>query len=153
MTHPEPEPSCVVRGMMSDGGPVRMVTRNLSLSAEGQTSEAPRADHPSALDLMVAALVADLLAGLRRQAAGAGVTLHDAELSVSARLDNPLVALGVVGESGTAALRSIRGSLYVSSDAGAEALGALWERALERAPIHATLRRCADLRIELKPVS
>jgi hypothetical protein len=146
------EPSCVVRGLSTAGGQVRLVTRNLGLTAEGQTSLAPEATHPSALDLLVAALVADLLAGLHREAARAGVTLHDAELNVSAYLDNPLVALGVVGERGSAALAAIHGSLYVSSDARAEALRVLWQQVLERAPVHSTLGRCADVRIDLKPV-
>jgi hypothetical protein len=152
VTFPEREPSCVVRGLSGAGGQVRLVTRNLSLAAEGQTSLAREAAHPSALDLLVSALVADLLAGLHREAARAGVTLYDAELNVSAWLDNPLVALGVVGEEGSAALAAIHGSLYVSCDARAEALHALWLQALERAPVHSTLRRCADVRIDLKPV-
>jgi hypothetical protein len=153
VTLPEREPSCVVRGLSGAGGQVRLVTRNLSLAAEGQTSLDPGATHPSALDLLVAALVADLLAGLHREAARAGVTLYDTELNASAYLDNPLVALGVVGEEGSAALAAIHGTLYVSCDAGAAALDALWRRSLERAPVHSTLRRCADVRIDLKPVS
>jgi hypothetical protein len=153
VTLPEREPSCVVRGLSGAGGQVRLIMRNLSLVAEGQTSLSPEATHPSALDLLVSALVTDLLAGLQREAARAGVQLHDAELNLSAYLDNPLVALGVVGEAGSAALASIRGSLYVSCDAGAEALDAVWQQALERASVHSTLRRCADVRIDLKPVS
>jgi hypothetical protein len=149
---PERDPSCMVRGLWSEGGQVRLVTRNLNLVAEGQTSLAPQAAHPSALDLLVSALVVDLLAGLHREAARAGVKLYDAELNLSAYLANPLVALGVVGETGTAAIDSIRGSLYVSSDAGDEALEALWRLTLERAPVHSTLARCADVRIDLKPI-
>ena len=58
---------------------MRLVTRTLGLTAEGQTSLAPGDAHPSALDPMISALVADLLAGLQREAARAGIAIHDAE--------------------------------------------------------------------------
>lgn len=153
MIAPEHEPSCAVRGLLGREGEVRLVTRTLVFTAAGQTSLAPEAAHPSALDLLISALVADLLAGLQREAARAGIAIHDAELNVAAELDNPLVALGVVGEAGSAALRSIRGSLYVSSNESLEAIEPLWRRSLERAPVYSTLRRCADITIELKPVT
>jgi hypothetical protein len=146
------EPSCSARGFLEPGGRVRMVTRNVSLVAEGQTSLAPTANHPSALDLLVLALVTDVLAALHRAASRAGVKVFDAELSVSASLDSPLVALGVVGESGSPALASVRGALYVQCDASAAGLEELWRGALERSPVHATLARCADVRLDLKPV-
>jgi len=146
------EASCTVRGMAGAGGRVRLVTRNLSLEADGQSSLASDAVHPSSLDLLVCALVTDLLAGLHREAARDGVALHDAELSVAASLDNPLVALGVIGETGSAAVAELRGSLYVSANADAGTLARLWQRALARAPVYATLLRSSDIHIELKPV-
>lgn len=145
------EPACAVRGRWSRGGGVRVSGGRFQLDAAPAPADSDAA-RPSPLELLVAALVADLLAGLARECARAGVTIHDAELTVSADLDNPLVALGVVGEPGTAAVASLRGSLYLSSDAAADALVPLWNLALERAPVHATLRRCVDLSIALKPV-
>jgi len=62
------------------------------------------------------------------------------------------VALGVVGESGHAGLAEITGSLYVRSDGDAAQLNTLWARTLERSSTHATLSRCATVRIALKPV-
>lgn len=151
--HEATEPSCAARGLLEGDGRVRLVTRNLSLTAEGQMSVVPDARHPSALDLLVLSLVADLLAGLRREAIRAGTRLDDAELSVAASLDNPLVALGVVGETGSPALASVRGSLYVRCDATPQALEALWRATLERSIVYATLRLCADIHIDLKSVS
>ena len=147
------EPSCAVRGRWDARGEVRVSGRHFVLDAVGPAHLASNATRPSALELLVAALVADLLAGLGRESMRAGVKIHDAEMAVSAYLDNPLVALGVVGEEGTAAVASLNGSLYVSSDADAETLASLWSVALERAPVHATLRRCVDLSIELKPMA
>ena len=147
------EPSCAVRARWDAGGEIRVSGRHFVLDAAGPAHVASPAAPPSALELLVSALVADLLAGLGRESQRAGVRIHDAEIAVSAYLDNPLVALGVVGETGTAAVAAVRGSLYLSSDAPAETLAHLWSLALERAPVHATLRRCVDLSIELKPVT
>jgi len=147
------ESDCAVRAMRQPDGRVAVVARNLSFQAEGQTSLDARASAPSALDYLVSALAADLLGGLGREAARAGVPLHDAELSLSAWLDNPLAALGVAGEGGTPALSSVTGTLYVSSDAEAEQLRSLWARALDRAPVYSTLCRCVSLRIALQTVS
>ena len=148
----EREPSCAVRGRWFSDGCVHVTGRRcvLDTTGPGLASENAR---PAALELLASALVADLLAGLGRESARAGVTIHDAEASMSAYLDNPLVALGVVGESGSAAVASLRGSLYVSTDADAEALAPLWALVLERASVYATLRRCVDVSVELKPMS
>jgi len=145
-----PEPACVVRGMLAADGRVRLVTRNLAFAAEGQTSLPAQASHPSALDLLVAALASDVLAGFRREAARAGVAIGDAELRVAATLDNPLVALGVVGERGSPALAGVRGTLYVSGDGDPDAFDPLLAQALARAPVFATLSRAADVRIALE---
>ena len=142
--------SCHLRAMREPGGRVRIVTRNVSLSVEGQLGLDEKSEHPSALDLLVASLAADLLAGLGREAAKSGTPLHEAELRLEAYLDNPLVALGVIGESGHAGLAGIAGTLSVSTDATHEALEALWRRALDHAPVYLTLNRTLPVRVELR---
>ena len=152
MNAPTHAPSCTLRAMLGGEGRVHVVTRKLAFDAQGRTSEDPEATLPSALDLLVAALATDLLAGLARDAARAGHPLHDAEASLSARLENPLVALGVIGESGHAGIAEVTGSFYVRCDAGERELHELWARTLARSPAHATLARAADVRLELKPM-
>lgn len=146
------EPACAVRGRLDAGGEVRVNGRHFTIDATAPAQPGSDRARPSALELLVSALAADLLTGLGRESMRAGVKVHDAEIAVSAFLDNPLVALGVVGETGSAAVAALRGTLYVSSDAGAETLASVWSLALERAPVHATLRRCVDLSIDLRPV-
>ena len=145
-------PACAIRAHAAPGGQVRLHARNHSLVAEGQTSYAPRAEHPSALDYLLAALASDLVLGLGREAVRAGVTLDDIELNVTAHLDNPLVALGVVGETGSARVAVVRGSLYVSADLTEAALCDLWTRVLAKATVHATLAACITFDIALKLV-
>jgi len=148
----EREPDCTVRAMRRDDGRIAVVAGNHTIEAAGRTSLDPKAPAPSALDYLVAALAADLLSGLGREAARDGLRIDDAELLLAARLDNPLVALGVEGEAGTAGLAAVTGTLYVATGASFDALLAAWNRALARAPVYSTLGRCAVLRIELRPV-
>jgi hypothetical protein len=146
------EPSCELRALVCPDGHVRLVTRNLTFDAERQLGLDSVASHPAALDLLVGALAADLLAGLGREAARAGVPLHDAELRLEARLGNPLVALGVVGEAGDPGLVSVKGTLFAGSDTDEAGIHALWDRACARAPVFATLRRSASIHITIRLV-
>jgi hypothetical protein len=141
-----------MRALAGPDGHVRLVTRNLTFDAERQLGLDPGASHPAALDLLVGALAADLLAGLGREAARAGVTLHEAELRLEARLGNPLVALGVVGEEGSPALASVQGTLFVDGDTDEAPIQALWEQACARAPVFATLRHSAAIHFTIRLV-
>jgi hypothetical protein len=147
------ESDCTVRAMRRPDGRVTVMARRHALDVDGQTSLDDSARSPSSLDTLIAALAADVLAGFEREATRAGVPVDDAELSLSAWLDNPLAALGVAGETGSPAVASIAGTLYVSAEARDEELRALWGRALERAPVYSTLHRCAEVRIEFRNVS
>jgi hypothetical protein len=148
---PDRAPTCAVRGRWDAEGGVRVTGRQFALDAAGRSLES-KAARPSALELLASSLAVDLLAGLGRESLRAGVTIHEAEMNVSAFLDNPLVPLGVVGEAGSAAVVSMRGALYVSSDADDRALASLWALVTERASVHATLLRCVEQKIELKPM-
>ena len=149
MTHP-PEASCRLRAIREPDGRVRVIARNVSLAVAGSLGLDENSPDPAALDLLVGSLAADLLAVLGREAARDGVPLHDAELRLDATLDNPLVALGVVGEGGHAGLAAIAGTLSLRTDAAEPDVRALWERVLARAPVHVTLGRSLSLRIELR---
>jgi hypothetical protein len=78
--------------------------------------------------------------------------VHDAELRLEARLGNPLVVLGVVGEAGSPALAAVAGTLFVGSDGGEAQIHALWDRACMRAPVFATLMHSASIHITLRIV-
>ena len=150
---PDSTPACTLRALARPDGHVRLVTRNLAFDAEKQVGLDPGATHPAALDLLVGALAADLLGGLLRAATRAGVSVHDAELRLEARLDNPLVALGVVGESGSPALASVHGTLFAGCDADEARMRELWDHACAHAAVLATLRRSASIHITLRLVS
>lgn len=148
-----PAASCTLRALVHEHGRVRLVTRNLSFDAEKQLGLDTSAEHPAALDLLVGALAADLMIGFGREAARAGITLHDAELRLEAHLGNPLVALGVIGEGGSPALARVSGTAFVSADADELTLHTLWKQARAHAAVYATLAASAKLDITLRIVS
>jgi hypothetical protein len=147
------EPDAAVRAHAGPQERVRIHARNLSFDTQGRASWADTAEHPSALDCLLAALATDLLAGLWRESQRGGPAVHDAELRLQAWLESPLVVAGVVGETGSPRVRQIRGSLYLACDASDDDVGALWRRVLERAPVHTSLAFGVAVTIELKRVS
>jgi uncharacterized OsmC-like protein len=106
--------------------------------------------HPSAVEILLGALGADLTNGFQMQAARAGITVDAMELSLSGRLDNALVFLGVIGEEGTPGFRQISGTLYVSADADEAQLQAIWQTTLARSPVYNTLLPGVTLTLDLR---
>ncbi len=141
-----------LRAHVGPEGRVRIHARNLSLEAEGRTSWADAAERPSALDYLLAALAADLLAGLGHESRRGGPEVHDAELRLQAWLEHPLAVAGVVGETGSPRLAAIHGSLYLGTGAPEAEARDLWGRVLRGAPVHASLSPGVQLDIELKLV-
>jgi uncharacterized OsmC-like protein len=124
--------------------------RNNSFSI-GQPASFRQSDpHPSAVEYLLGALGGDLANGFQACASERGVQVDDIELKLSGRLHNPLVYLGVIGETGDPGFAEITGTLYVSADADEDTLKAIWQTTLERSPIANTLKRGLSLRIDLR---
>jgi hypothetical protein len=130
-------------------GVARAYARVQTFDVGSQASLVEADSNPSAVEYLLGALGGDLLRGLDRAAAGAGVTLHAAEIALSGRLDNILVHLGVIGEQGHPGFRTIDGTLYISTDTDQPTLESVWQRTLARSPLYNTLTRCADVTIRL----
>jgi hypothetical protein len=144
------EPDARLRAHRDPQTSVKLHVRSLTLTGLGRASWAATAEHPSALDYLLAALATDLVSGLTEESRRAGLVLDDLELRLEAFLENPLVVAGVIGEPGSARVRSIRGSLYVRSAAGEAHVRDIWRRASERAPVLASLAPGVPIDIELK---
>jgi uncharacterized OsmC-like protein len=128
----------------------RAYARNHALTIGQQASVAPSDEHPSAIELLLGALGSDVIVGVAAQARRRGVTLDGVELALRGKLDNVLVHLGVIGETGHPGLSAVTGTLYVSADADEPALVDIWEQALARSPVYQTLSRCARIDIRLR---
>jgi len=69
---------------------------------------------------------------------------------LSGRLENPLLFLGVVGETGSPGVAQISGVLYVSADADETILHTIWQSTLARSPLYNTLKPGVVLDLELR---
>jgi hypothetical protein len=134
-----PEPDARLRATRGPDQSVRLHTRSLTLTGLGRASWASTAEHPSALDYLLAALATDLISGMLEESRRASIVLDDVELRLEAMLEHPLVVAGVVGETGSPRVRAIRGSLYVAAVPDEAELRRLWERVCSRAPVLASL--------------
>lgn len=103
----------------------------------------------SALEYLLGALGADLVNGLQAAAKRRRLHLDRAEATVEGRLDNPLVHLAVVGETGHCGLANAAVKVYASSLEPEDDVRDAWAETLERSPIVRTLRDSLDLSLEL----
>ncbi len=134
-------------------GQSRVYLRNHEFRVGVQAGLRDTDDAPSAIEYLLGALGGDLLAGLAAQAEKRQIEVYDMEATLSGRLDNVLVHLGVIGETGHAGLARVDGKIYLSADTDAPTVAELWRAATERSPLYQTLSRAAAIAIavELAP--
>ena len=128
-------------------------TRNHAFTVGGQASFREADAHPDAVEYLLGALGGDLISGFASHATRSGVEVDAMEASIFGRLNNPLVYLGVVGESGHPGFETISCTLYVSADAEEEVLKEVWQTTLARSPLVNTLDRCVGLTLNLHAVA
>ena len=104
----------------------------------------------TAIEQLLGALGADLVNGLIARARKRRVEIDSAEATVEARLNNPLVYLDVVGESGHTGIEEIAVRVYVSSFAPETDIKSLWAEMLERSPLVNTLKKAVKLDLSFK---
>ena len=124
--------------------------RNFSFKVGRPLSFEEQDAHPSAVELMLSALAADLCAGFSRNCASRGLELDDVEISVQGRLCDPLAHLGLSG--GDPGFEGIRLRCYASSFSDEDALREVWEQTVSRSPLAATLARATRLELKLAVV-
>lgn len=93
----------------------------------------------SAVEQFIAAICADVLGGFARMAKQMRLRIDQLEATVDAQISDALVYLGVVGETGSPRLTSLRLKAWIDSGETAERISAAWEEALRRAPLVQTL--------------
>lgn len=123
--------------------------RNHAFPIGDPLSFRPVDDLPSSLELMLGAFAADLIGTFRNLADKQRLTLDALECAVTCTLNNPLIHVGVIGETGHPGIERIEGTLYVAAEAESETLQELWEETLRRSPLYQTIKRAADLSLRL----
>ena len=149
---PEP-PTWTARVRWSNDRHATAYARNHAFPLGAPVSFRATDAHPSAVEYLLGALGGDLLGGFARAAERRAVPLDALEASVSGRLNNPLIAVGVIGETGHPGFEEIAATLYVSADADDPTLQSIWQATLAASPLVHTLQRCLDLHLEMKIVS
>ena len=104
----------------------------------------------SALEYVLGALGADVVNGLQLLARKRRVELDQVEAVVQGALNNPLTALGVVGESGHPGLEKVQITVYVASLAAEEDIQRLWQEMLARSPLVRTFQPLLQLELRLQ---
>jgi hypothetical protein len=104
----------------------------------------------SALEHVLGALGSDVVVGLGRLAKKHRLEVFGVEATVEARLENPLTYLGVVGEEGEPALKSVRVRVYVRTPRDRQAVEVVWREMLATSPLVCTLRRSVELDLTVK---
>lgn len=103
----------------------------------------------TALECLLAALAGDMIGGFRDLCGKRRIRTERIEAVVSATLDNPLVHLGVVGETGAPGIEMIAVRVFVDSPADESAVREAWGEALRRSPIANTLGPLLRLEAEI----
>lgn len=141
-----------VRARAKDGMGARVFARNHAFDV-GQPASFDTADAaPSAVEHVLGALAGCLAVGMRWRAVRRGLEVFELEVSLRARLADPLVFLGLSDE-GRAGLAGVEGRLFIDAAEGDgvpsdETLDALWRETLRRSPVAATLEGPVPLQIE-----
>lgn len=131
-----------------------MLARNHAFRVGAALSFEASDDLPSALEHLIGALAADLLTTFAAIARQRRIIVDASELSLNCKLENPLVHLGVIGETGTPGIESIEGVFYVSAEAPSEEdLPKAWMDTQLRSPLFVTLSRSARLDIRFQPTA
>ncbi|MCA1596146.1 MAG: OsmC family protein [Chloroflexi bacterium] len=141
-----------VRALGSRSGGCVVHARNHTFPVGSQASFAPTDTYPSAVEYLLGALAADLLAAFTRQAVRRRIIVDAAEALFSGHLHNPLMVVGVVGESGSPAFEAISGTLYVTTDAEEPDVQEAWHAAIATCPVIHTLRIAVPLDLQLQVI-
>jgi hypothetical protein len=145
-----PEWSVRVRAATRNEAHIHAGKHKLSAGHSVTLGDANR--HPSALDLFLGSAAADLCNGFSYVAGKRRILLDSLEVLARCRLENPLVALGVVGEEGSPAVKHLELTLFVASDAESEDLESVWKETLQRAPVISTLCKLSEISVSWRQV-
>jgi uncharacterized OsmC-like protein/TusA-related sulfurtransferase len=121
--------------------------RNFSFKIGQSASFEEKDAHPSALELVLSALAADLAGVFATQAARCGLEIDDVEITVKGRLESAMAHLGL--EAGDPGLAQIELSVYVSTLEDERRVREAFAIAAARSPLLATLRKAAAVREKL----
>lgn len=102
--------------------------------------------HPDPLQALLGAFAADLSGCFQRAATKRRLTIDHLEATLHADLGNPMVAVGVIGESGSPAISSIELTLFASTSGEEDTAQQAWQEALQTSSIFQTLNSSVTIK-------
>lgn len=125
----------------------RAYCRNFSLDIGQPASFEEQDAHPSAVEVLLAALTGDLTVAFASAVAQAGLDVDDVEITARGRLVNILAHLGI--EDGDPSFASIELKAYASTMDDEVAVRRLWDQTVARSPMARTLSKATELTYKL----
>ncbi len=125
--------------------------RNFSFDTGQSASFEEKDKLPSAVEYLLGALASSLATGFATEVARANLSVDDIELSTRGQLENSLALIGDES-AGEPVFSEIEVKCYASSFDDVADVRAAWERAIQRSPIAATLRRAVNIQFSLAVV-
>lgn len=119
--------------------------RNFSWKLGQPASFEERDEHPCAVEALLGALGSSLATGYATECSRQGLEMDDIEVTVKGRLHNILAHLGL--EEGDPSFRSVEVRCFASTLEDEARARALWETAVARSPLAATLAKSLELKI------
>ncbi len=130
------------RVRVTDLGPARGQSRSHQLELSSVLGLGVDDSAPAVIDFLLDALGSEILLVFRELLRRNALPFEHSEIQLRARLHNPLVALGVVGETGSPGLASIDAVCHLTAlfpDADSRRAEECWSQALARSVILASL--------------
>ncbi len=106
-------------------------------------------DAITALEYVLGAIGADIVNALWALARRRCLIIDEIEAAVAGELNNPLVHLGVVGETGHPGIEKVTIRVYVNSQEDRKELRSVWEEVLDRSPLVRTFKGTIKMEIGL----
>jgi TusA-related sulfurtransferase/uncharacterized OsmC-like protein len=135
-----------------NGGPTAKVYARNHAWEVGQPASFDVKDvAPSAVEYLLGALAGALAMGFQIQASRQGIELDELEISLSGRIDNIMVFLGLERE-GHSGFKDVSGTVYVRSNADEQRLAELWQETVKASPLVNSLAHSPRLDLTLKVI-
>ncbi len=137
-------------GSKQEGAPVRAYVGREQFEVSGALNFDPARTGVSALEYLLAAVGSDLVCGFQSLAKKRRVPIDDIEATVVGELENPLVPLGVIGETGSPGIKRIQLRVFISTPAAQDEVETLWQEVCGRSPLAVTFAALVELTLSIK---
>jgi len=141
--------TCTLRFTATKRDALRVSVRRHQFSVGRPIEFDEQAPAVAALEYALGAIGAEIVGGLRAFASRRRIELDQVEAIVHGEIDNPLMYLEVVGETGRPRIGRVHVKVYVASSEDEHTVRRLLNETLDRLPLVCTLREATRLDIDM----